>query len=66
LILENISALCKDRGVTIAEVERSTGLGNGTIRRWNELNPRTDRLKLVADYFGVTVDDLLKEGGAAS
>lgn len=59
MIVENISALCKEQGTTFAEVERVLKLGNGTIRRWNEVNPRIDRIKLVADYFGVTIDDLL-------
>lgn len=60
-LLENISELCKSRRITFAELERSTGLGNGTVRRWNEMNPRVDKLKLVADFFGVTIDELLKD-----
>ena len=63
MLLENISALCKKNNITFAELERETGLGNGVIRRWGEMNPRVDRLKLVADYFGVGIDDLMKEGG---
>lgn len=62
MLLDNISALCKEHNVTFAEVERITGLGNGTIRRWDEMNPRVDRLKLVADYFGVTIDELIERG----
>lgn len=61
MLLENISELCKSRRITFAELERSTGLGNGTVRRWNEMNPRVDKLKLVADFFGVTIDSLLQD-----
>ena len=61
MLMENISELCKSRRITFAELERSTGLGNGTVRRWNEMNPRVDKLKLVADFFGVTIDELLKD-----
>ena len=61
MILNNVSELCKERGITIAELERKTGIGNGTVRRWKEMNPRVDLLKKVADYFGVTIDDLMKE-----
>lgn len=60
MILEKIRALCKGRGITLAELERSAGLGNGVIARWGETNPRIDKLKAVADFFGVTVDELMK------
>lgn len=63
MIAENIRELCKQNGLTIAELERNAGLSNGIISRWDEMNPRVDRLKVVADYFGVTVDALLKDTG---
>jgi transcriptional regulator with XRE-family HTH domain len=59
VILENIRRLCKERNLTIAELEREAKLGNGVIARWGEMNPRVDKLKAVADVFGVTVDDLI-------
>lgn len=39
------------------------GIGNGTIGGWKTYGsiPRVDTVKKIADYFGVTVDDLLKE-----
>ena len=59
MIATKIRTLCEERGLTLAEVERLTGLGNGVIRRWDEGNPRLDKIKCVADFFGVTVDELL-------
>ena len=61
MLLENISKLCKERGITFAELERETGLGNGTVRRWGEMNPRVDLLKKVADYFCVTLDEIMSK-----
>jgi len=61
VILENISRLCKKNNISIAKLERETGLGNATIRGWKRASPTVDRLKLVADYFGVTLDELLRE-----
>ena len=61
MILQNIKRLCLDNSITIAELERKTGIGNGVISRWADGRPRVDLLKRVADYFGCTVDDLLKE-----
>ena len=60
MIVNNIRALCEQRNMTIAALEREVGIGNGVIARWNDKNPRLDKAKAVADYFGVTVDDLLR------
>lgn len=61
MIIKRIRQLCKDRGVTIAKLERETGIGNGTIGRWEKSSPTVDNVKKVADYFGVTVDALIHE-----
>lgn len=59
MIYEQILALCKERRVSIARLERECGLGNATIRGWEKSSPTVEKLKRVADYFGVTVDYLL-------
>lgn len=61
MIADNIRALCEKNGTNIHAVERATGLGNGVIARWSTSSPRVENVKLVADYFGVTVDDLLRK-----
>jgi hypothetical protein len=37
-------------------------MGNGTIGRWADSNPRVDSVKKVADYFHVPVDYLMGGG----
>ena len=59
MIYENILKLCEKHGTNIMNVEKACGLGNGTISGWKDSNPRVDRLKLVADFFGVTIDELM-------
>lgn len=59
MVFDNILELCKKRGITIAKLERETGIGNGTISRWNSSSHSVKNLKAVADYFGVTMDSLL-------
>ena len=61
MIYENIVSLCKTKNISIAKLERETGLGNATIRTWETSSPSVDRLKKVADYLGVTIDSLLSE-----
>lgn len=61
MLFEKVSALCKERGISIAKLEKETNLGNATIRGWKNSSPRVSSLKKVADFFGCAVDDLLKE-----
>ena len=57
-----IKAQCVEHGTTFAELERTLELGNGTVARWNVSSPSIDKVKCVADYFGLTVDKLLADG----
>ncbi len=60
MIYENILTLCKARNLSVRRLEQETELGNGVIAGWKEKNPRVDRLLAVADYFGVTLDELVR------
>lgn len=61
MIYQKIKALCEARNVSISRVEKDCKLGNGTISGWKTGSPNANKLKAVADYFGVTVDYLLRE-----
>ena len=63
MVYENVVRLCRERKVSIYQLEVQCGIGNGTIGCWKTCGsiPRVDTAKKIADYFGVTVDDLLKE-----
>lgn len=63
---KNIRRLCLERDVSIPDLERALGLGAGTIYKWKKSSPKIENLRRVADFFGVTVDELLKEKGAAN
>ena len=58
-IVNRLQAIVKERGTTFKQLERETGLGNGTIRRWEEQSPRRDKLTKVADYLQVSLDYLV-------
>ena len=55
-IFENVAWLCRKNKLSIARLERECGFGNATIRGWQKAVPRVDKLKTVADYFGVSLD----------
>lgn len=61
MLYKNIEVRCKKMGISISALEKAVGLGNATIKGWGESSPKVSNLKLVADYFGCTVDELLKE-----
>ena len=55
----NVRLLCEERKITIAELERAAGLGNGVVRKWNSASPTLRTVIAVACYLGVTLDELL-------
>ena len=59
MIYERVCRLCLEHDLTISALEKKLNLGNATIRGWEKSEPRVGTLKLVADYFGVTVDSLI-------
>lgn len=60
-MLEKIRALASEKGVSIAQVERECGLGQRSISKWDSSEPSVNKVKAVADYFEITVDELLGE-----
>lgn len=61
MILGNIRKKCEETGISTYALEKQLGLGNGTVARWATSSPSVDKLKRVADFFGVTVDELLSD-----
>lgn len=58
-IVERIKTLCKEKGTTMGTLEKELGLGNGSIRRWDEKVPGADKILLLANRLEVTTDWLL-------
>lgn len=56
---EKISHLCEENGITRNKFEIESGVGRGQSARWDTNKPSADKLKLAADYFGVSVEYLL-------
>ncbi|WHS06267.1 helix-turn-helix transcriptional regulator [Ligilactobacillus salivarius] len=56
---DRIKELANQRKISVAELERALGFGNGSISKWNKQSPSTEKLKQVADYFQVSLDYLV-------
>lgn len=61
MIYSKIRRLCAERGISSRELERACCLGFRSIENWKDHSPTVANLKAVADYFGVTVDELLRD-----
>lgn len=58
-LVDRIRELSNKKGMSLPQLEITLGLGNGTISRWKNSSPNTDKLQKVADYFNVSMDYLL-------
>ena len=57
----NFINICAERGVAPTAVLKQIGLSNATFTCWTEESiPRQTTLKKIADYFGITPEDLLR------
>lgn len=54
-----VQGLCKNKGITIAYLERDLELSNGSIKRWKNSSPTVDNAGKVAEYFNVPIEYLL-------
>lgn len=62
--MKNIEPILRElRKITIAKLERECDMGNGTVRGWKASSPSVENLKKVADYFNITVDELITTDG---
>lgn len=57
---ENFEKLLKEKGVRPSDVAKATGIKTSTLTSWKQdkYTPKNDKLSLIADYFGVSVDYL--------
>lgn len=55
-LIQRLKGATTERGLTFNRIERECGLGNGTIKRWGEQSPRLDKLVLVTQFLGVSLD----------
>lgn len=58
-LFANIKKLAAKEGISIAALEKEMGFGNGTMRRWDNSPPSSDKLQKVADRLNVSMDSLM-------
>ena len=57
----NYENLRKRKGVSTYRVSKDTGIGNSMFSEWKKgtYTPKLDKLQKLADYFDVTLENLL-------
>lgn len=60
---EKFAKLLEERGVTAYRVGKETGLSTVVFSEWKsgKSKPKVDKLKRLADYFGVSIEYFLEE-----
>ena len=60
---DTVERLCREQGMSLAELERRAGVGQGQIKKWKALEnaPRADKVLAVARVLGVTMEELMRE-----
>lgn len=61
MIYDKIKVLAAEKKVSINKIEKDLNLSTSSISKWNKSMPTAENLKKVADYLGVSMEDLLKE-----
>ena len=59
-MLSKIVELCKEKRMSIAELERQANLKQRTVYRWDESKPSVEKALAVANVLGVTVEEFMK------
>lgn len=61
---ERFECLLKERGIRAADVSKATGIASSTFTDWKKGRyvPKIDKILLIADFLGVSVDCLIGRG----
>ena len=59
-LYETIKERCKEKGISIAKLEREVKLSVGNISHWRVSDPKVANVKVVADYLQCSIDELVK------
>ena len=60
-IYDNVKNACKERGISVSELEEKLGFARSSIYKWDKHCPSVEKVSKVADYFGVDIKYLLEE-----
>lgn len=67
MFYENVKDLCGLHRTNITQLAKDLGLSTSMPTKWkNGAVPKSDTVKMIADHFGVSTDQLLAPSGASN
>lgn len=61
MLYEKVQKLARKQGISVNKLEKKLGFSSSYISKWRTSMPSANNLKKVADFLGVSVDELLDE-----
>ena len=58
-IVSSIKQLCKNNNITVTQLEKEVGMSQGLVSKWKDKVPSLDKIIDIADYFHVTLDEVV-------
>lgn len=59
-VYSRVKLLCKEKGVSIAQMERDIGFQRGNAYKWKDINPSMPSLAKLSAYFDKPISYILK------
>lgn len=60
MLFEKIKKLCEKKKISIYKLEKDLGFSESSICKWKTSKPSVEKIKAVADYFGVSIEYFLE------
>lgn len=61
MIYDNVKIACKERGLSVQELEKALGFSRSSIYKWNKHSPNIEKAKAVAEYLNKPIEYFLEE-----
>ena len=60
MLYERIKELCKEKGVTVSQMERDLGFAKGSISKIDKHKPSIDKIVKIAEYFNLKYEQFFE------
>ena len=66
--MDRIDALCRERNISLRQMEREAGIGQGATTKWRQgaYLPANKSLRNIAEFFDVSIDYLVGDASNAA
>ena len=58
-LYQKVKKLCADRNISVMHMEEQLNFPRGSVYKWDANIPSVEKVKQVADFLKVTVDELI-------